>query len=315
MLKRTLEEYVLISVLADDTCDITIDLEALLEQKFNESRTNQIIAACDITKIFLTDIVTDKVLKELEGHTLRITSVAFINPKELITTSLDKTIRIWDTISGRCILNFPSQSCSFSATIVDKNTVATCGNGIRFWNVNTGQCLRTLDTQGSTILVLKLHGNSLISAGRDSRIRFWDLTTFECTQNIEKVALCSTYDLIVTSSYVLYNSTYDVFKYSLKNESTIEEVMYESEAGTIEFIDENTYAWIDGSQKHIYLLNIANGRIVAQMERHASCIKPLGNDQLVIGTKQGFIRVLDRNGGIIKSIKVGACIQLLAVNE
>lgn len=53
----------------------------------------------------------DKTLKMLQGHTLEITDIEFSkNGNYLVSSSFDKTIRVWDTQNGTCLRSFEETS-------------------------------------------------------------------------------------------------------------------------------------------------------------------------------------------------------------
>src|SRR5262249_27356526 len=89
----------------------------------------------------------------LPGHEFEVTCVAFgPNGKELASASYDKTIKIW--------------------------------------NPATGKCLKTLSGHKYSVFSLAFHpdGKSIASGGMDKMIRIWDLesckTVFEITHDV-----------------------------------------------------------------------------------------------------------------------------------
>ncbi|MDJ0635340.1 MAG: NB-ARC domain-containing protein [Xenococcaceae cyanobacterium MO_188.B29] len=126
----------------------------------------------------------------LRGHgkNLRVTSVAFSpDGKLLASSSMDKTVKLWDIHAGYCLKTLVSSqkwlwTVAFSP---DGQMVASGGsdNIISIWNIDTGDC-QVLEGHGALIESVAFHpdGNILASGGRNNTIRLWNIETGECCQ-------------------------------------------------------------------------------------------------------------------------------------
>lgn len=58
---------------------------------------------------------------------------------------------------------------------------------LRFWDLTTGECLRTLSAQKSAVVSMALSpdGSRLISGSNDGTIRLWNLTTYDCMRTFQ----------------------------------------------------------------------------------------------------------------------------------
>jgi len=89
-------------------------------------------------------------LAVLEGHTGWIGGVCMTpDGRRAISGSYDKTIRVWDLGTGKCLKTLEGAACPVhSLSITPDGRFAVSGEGnyeysVRFWDIETGECLRT----------------------------------------------------------------------------------------------------------------------------------------------------------------------------
>jgi WD40 repeat protein len=132
-----------------------------------------------------------------EGHTGGVLSVA-VHDNQIISGSIDKTIKMWDRTTGCLIRTFSGhtnrvQSVCFSnsynasdlrynASDLRYNLIISGSNDntIKLWDPMTGETIRTIvSTTGYAggITLVKVHGNQIISGSYSDVIKIWDLTT------------------------------------------------------------------------------------------------------------------------------------------
>jgi len=118
------------------------------------------------------------------GHANDVRSVAFSpDGKQVLSGSLDHTIKLWDVESGREIRTFLGHtewvnSVAFSPD--GKQTLSCSGDQtIKLWDVNTGKEIRTFlgHTWEVTSVAFSPDGKQVLSGARDRTVKLWDVNT------------------------------------------------------------------------------------------------------------------------------------------
>ncbi|MDB9486116.1 WD40 repeat domain-containing protein [Dolichospermum circinale CS-537/01] len=122
-------------------------------------------------------------IRTLTGHSHWVNAIA-VTPdgKTVISGSSDKTIKIWDVVTGTEKFTLPGHSNSVSAIAVtpDGKTVisGSSDNTIKIWDVGTGTEKFTLQGHSNSVNAIALtpDGKTVIS-GSYKTIKIWDLAT------------------------------------------------------------------------------------------------------------------------------------------
>ncbi len=97
----------------------------------------------------LWDASTGLCLKNLQGHTNWILSVAFSpNGNILATGSEDQTVKLWDVSTGQCLRTLQGHTGWVCSVAFDSQGTLLASSSadetIKLWDVTTGECLKTL---------------------------------------------------------------------------------------------------------------------------------------------------------------------------
>ena len=123
---------------------------------------------------------------DTEGHTALINDIIITKSEDIISASNDKTIRVWDSTTGkekRKILGEIEVASGEIYTIAlspNEEFLAVGGNfsnhGIRIYNYKTGKLLGVLLSHTNAVFDLDFSsdGKYLISASADSTAKIWN---------------------------------------------------------------------------------------------------------------------------------------------
>ncbi|EEB05244.1 U3 snoRNP-associated protein Utp21 [Schizosaccharomyces japonicus yFS275] len=81
-----------------------IDMESAITHAIYNHSSDLVAVACDDFGVRVIDVQTKRIIRELWGHTNRLTDFSFsMDGRWLVTSSLDRTIRVWDLPTGHLI--------------------------------------------------------------------------------------------------------------------------------------------------------------------------------------------------------------------
>lgn len=128
--------------------------------------------------------LTTRLSHTLRGHTLPVVAVAF-RQGNLVSVSLDRTTKIWDTASGKLLhsvgLNLGRQ---FVPAIAPGNQPLLAEgtlNHVRLWNYQNGELLKTFEVNDSNVITLEFtpDGKLLVIGSTKGVVRVVDVATWK----------------------------------------------------------------------------------------------------------------------------------------
>jgi WD40 repeat protein len=129
---------------------------------------------------------TNETAQTSERHGAPVSACAFTpDGKRVLTASLDRELRVWETGSGRVVRRFAGHTGNVNdcAVRADGKTVlsASSDGAVRHWDLSTGKTLRILMGHGGPVTACAFNPQpevshwSAVSGGADRTLRLWDL--------------------------------------------------------------------------------------------------------------------------------------------
>jgi WD40 repeat protein/tRNA A-37 threonylcarbamoyl transferase component Bud32 len=122
-------------------------------------------------------------------------SVCF-NPdgKTALSGNYDKTIKLWDVMTGQCIQTFERHDESINSVCFSPDGKTTLlgskDKTLKLWEVKTGQCIRTFERDDDYIrsICISPDGKTALSSYffKTINIKIWNMETGECIRTFEK---------------------------------------------------------------------------------------------------------------------------------
>ncbi len=130
-------------------------------------------------------------IQTLEGHSDCVVSVAFSpDGKYIISGSDDKTIKIWDAKSGKCLRTLEGHSdwvISVAFSLDGKYIVSGSNdNTAKIWDVNSGVCIQTLKGHLDNVRSVRFSpdGKYICTSSMDKTIKIWDAKKGNCFRTL-----------------------------------------------------------------------------------------------------------------------------------
>ena len=132
-------------------------------------------------------------LHTLIGHQQPVSAIAFSpDGQQLVSSSFDKTIKLWDTNNGKCVKTLLGHRNRIWTVAFHPNgtQIASGGddNHTKIWDLERGCCIKTIVGHTNAILSVNLSpdGSYLASGNEDTTIRIWSIDRENIVQTLRE---------------------------------------------------------------------------------------------------------------------------------
>jgi WD40 repeat protein len=247
-------------------------------------------------------------MRQFEGHTDAVARLA-LSPdgKQLLTASIDKTIRLWDIANGRELQNFGGQTGGVYTVLFMPDGVRALSGGedkaVHLWDLKDGHEIRSFvgHTQHIYRVAVTPDGKIAASCGPDDVAFLWDVETGKEVRRLQSdnggtnaVAFSPDGKVLATGSFH--------GPICLWNVETGKEVRrFTGHAGmvsTLTFSSDGRLVLSCGQDQTACLWNVDNGREVRRFDDHmgdltSAALSASGQRVLTGGGAAGEVRLWD----------------------
>lgn len=266
-------------------------------------------------KIWPTTIITSEDKEQvihpasLTGHTNAVTQVAVTPRKKLVSTSWDKTIRVWDmnTHQTEQTLTGHEQEILSLTTHKDKY-IATgdFGTNIHVWDLDEAKCVTTMKMGAEEAAVWCLASdfdNKIFAGSVDMKVRVFDLEKQKLVQNLnghKNHVRSLLYDH--EHNHLLYSASADgtVRIWDLRNKKIVANMNeLDTETGMCMSLygDANQqYLAVGATDGKVRVIDLRQQKQIRKWQTHAAvvtCMTMTPDKHLWTGSSDKMIRVWD----------------------
>ena len=175
-----------------------------------------LFVACEGRIAMIINLDTGEVVI-LNGHTHDVCCIIQGEGTDVLTCSLDKTIRRWNSSTGECLQVYRGHVDWVNSILYDEATKrifsASDDKTIIAWNSETGERLGVMEGHGGWVRSLaQVNSTTIASGSADGTIKLWNMATLACIKTISNGR--SVYSLAATpdGQYLISGSYTDSVK-------------------------------------------------------------------------------------------------------
>jgi WD40 repeat protein len=158
-----------------------------------EAEYQSLLAACRPAVLELVAEAPDWRARAVSlGHTAVVRSVVMSpDGKRALSGAADKTLRLWDLESSRCLSVLEGHTAGVSSVAISPDSKRALSGAadktLRLWDLESSRCLTVLEghTEGISSVAMTADGKRALSGADDKTLRLWDLKSSRCLMVLE----------------------------------------------------------------------------------------------------------------------------------
>jgi small GTP-binding protein len=213
------------------------------------------------------------------GHTESVCSVALSNDgRYVLSGSADKTMRLWEVSSGRCVRVFEGHSANvLSVAWSGDGAHALTGSAdktLRLWEMSSGRCVRVFEGHGASVwsVALSRDGAHALTGSVDKTVRLWEVGSGRCVRvfeghsdRVSSVALSS------DGQYVLSGDESTVRLWEVSSGRCVRVFEgHSSGVWSVAWSGDGAHALTGSGDRTVRLWEVSSGRCVRVFEGHSA---------------------------------------------
>ena len=222
-----------------------------------------------------------KLVRTLRGHSESISRIAWSPDGRIIATpSADKTIRLWDVETGKCLRKLEMQDHELSVSFDQTGCILASGSGngtIKLWETASGKLLHTLRGHEKEVYSVAFDPTKsiLASGSGDRTVKLWEMASGRLLRSLEghkDRVYCVSFD---PTGCILASGSYDG---TIKLWKTASGELLHTLKGHKRWIlsvafDPNGSFLVSGSgDRTVKLWDTASGKLLRTLEGHTESI-------------------------------------------
>jgi WD40 repeat protein len=131
-------------------------------------------------------------MRTLEGHTDGVTAVAITPDGKLaVSASIDKTLKVWDIVSGEILQSLDGHSEGVIAVAITPDGKLAVSSSddktLKVWDIESGEMLQSLEGHSNRVTAVAItpDGKRAVSASIDKTLKVWDIESGKSVQLME----------------------------------------------------------------------------------------------------------------------------------
>ena len=252
-------------------------------------------------------------LRDFIGHSGPVTGLAVTNDgKFLVTSSEDKTVRVWDVTSGKQLRSFQGHMTKATAVAVrgDGKQVASASDdgAVRVWDLNTVDDHRAMKESAESLWAVAVspNGKRVAAAGADKKVRVYDPETGKLEATLDAGAAMTALAFLPDSNLLVAGGGDKVVKvWDVSGKKVAKELAGHNLAVLAVAASEDGNLVVSGSaDATVRGFDAAGKEVWKWVSRKAACAVSVrrGGRHVAVGIADGGLAILDVTGSTPKEL-------------